>query len=330
MAIRVAIVGVGKVASGNYLPYLSERDDIDLAYLNRTTEKATAAAERFGGTVLEGVSALAEWRPDIAMVLTKETDRFGVGIDVVKASPKDIFFEKPLVAQSGQAHVSEEDFELGRRLLRDAASNGCRTAMMFNYRFFDQSVRAKKLIDERNFGSLVSASGVVHYACWSHCIDLVHYFGGPLESVTALRTTRVSKGAGIVAPDLSASFITAAGASGTLIGTAGLAWQHPLFELTLVFEGGRIHLRDLDGELELLDGSSDVHERIAVARHTSRWQAYSASFRKALQAYLDAVLEDHAPPVTGEDGLRELQVEAAIRRSITESRPIRLAEELPL
>jgi hypothetical protein len=37
-----------------------------------------------------------------------------------------------------------------------------------------------------------------------------------------------------------------------------------------------------------------------------------------------------APPVPGLDGLRELQVEAALRRSIRERRPVNLAREFPL
>jgi predicted dehydrogenase len=65
-------------------------------------------------------------------------------------------------------------------------------------------------------------------------------------------------------------------------------------------------------------------------RDRSRWDHYNASFGKALAAYLHSMRQGESPPVSGKDGLRELQVEAAIRRSIAEKRPVRVQEELPL
>ena len=54
--------------------------------------------------------------------------------------------------------------------------------------------------------------------------------------------------------------------------------------------------------------------------------------RNALRilAYLDSLRHGMPPPVPGIAGLQELQVEAAIRRSIALKRPVDLAAELPL
>ena len=113
--------------------------------------------------------------------------------------------------------------------------------------------------------------------------------------------------------DVTAAFITADGSAGTVIGTVGMKWQHPLFELTLTSEHGRIHLRDLDGTMEIFDGRQRRHETIALVRDASRWASYDESFRQALGAYLQSLRAHSAPPVPGVDGLRELQVEAALR-----------------
>ena len=123
---------------------------------------------------------------------------------------------------------------------------------------------------------------------------------------------------------------TAADATGTLIGTSTLDWTFPLFELTFNFERGRIHLRDLDGDMEVLDAQSGSHETHAIARDRWRWQQYDASFVKSILAYLDSLRQGQSPPVPGIAGLQELQVEAAIKRSIAHQRPIDLATELPL
>jgi predicted dehydrogenase len=330
MGLRVAVIGTGKVATGQYLPYLSKREDVEPAYWNRTEEKARAAAAQFGGHVLSSLDELASWKPDVAMILTSERARYEVAMNVIAAAPPNLFFEKPLVAQAGQAHVDEGDLELGRELLAQARDAGCRTAMVFNYRFLEQTIRARNIVEERSFGPLVNASGLVHYACWSHCIDLVHVFAGDLATISALQGGREYTGAGMTAADVAVTFTSTAGAAGTLIGTAGTAWQYPLFELSLAFEGGRIHMRDLDGELEVLDTNRRQHEHIVEVRDSSRWQSYGASFEKAVGAYLDSVLRNDDPPVPGRAGLQELQTEAAIRRSIREGRPVRVQEEFPL
>ena len=96
------------------------------------------------------------------------------------------------------------------------------------------------------------------------------------------------------------------------------------------FENGRLHVRDLDGTLEILDGARPQHETISFVRDASRWANYDVSFQKALGAYLESLRDGTPPPVPGIDGLRELQVEAALKRSIRERRPVMLAEAFPL
>lgn len=330
MSLKIALVGIGNVATGNYLPYLSKQQDIELGYLNRTRDKADEAARKFGGTVFVSAKELADWKPDSALILTSEKARYDVGCEVLNAGVKRAFFEKPLVAMRGQAHVSEDDFQKGKELLTLAEKHGCETAMMFNYRFFDQTLRAKQIVTERKFGQLINTMGTIHYACWSHCIDLVHHFGGNMIQIAALMGSTERHCPGIDASDVTASFEMENGATGTLIGTAGMKWQHPLFELVFTFENGRIHMRDIDGDLEVLDGASQTHERFTMVRDGSRWSHYGTSFEKALAAYLDSIRAGTPPPVPGRDGLRELQTEAALRRSIAEKRSVMIAQEFPL
>ena len=325
------MAGVGEVARKNYLPFLASQPDVVLACWNRTADKATAAVREFGGEACPTLAALMAWRPDATLVLTAETCRHEVGTELIKLGARRLFFEKPLVAARGQAHVGEDDFFAGRTMMRLAARRGCETAMVFNYRFFEQSAAARTLARQRRFGRVIAVTAQVHYACRSHCIDLIQWFAGGIREITALGGPVLREGDRVgAAKDVTAAFITADGATGTLIGTAGMKWQHPLFELTLTFEHGRIHLRDLDGTMEILDGRRRRHETIALVRDTSRWASYDESFRQALGAYLQSLRARTAPPVPGVDGLRELQVEAALRRSIKERRPVNVAREFPL
>jgi len=329
--LRIAVVGTGEVARKNYLPFLAAQPDVALACWNRTAEKAAQAGREFHGEVLPTLEDVAAWKPTAALVLTAETCRHEVGTALIELGVPKIFFEKPLVAVEGQARVSEEDFAKGRAMLQRAAARGCETAMVFNYRFFEQSIAAKEIATARKFGRVIAVTAQVHYACWSHAIDLIHWFAGGIREIAALSGPVEREGDRVgAAKDVTAAFVTADGAAGTLLGTAGMKWQHPLFELTFTFENGRLHLRDLDGTLEILDGARPQHETISFVRDTSRWANYDESFKKALGAYLKSLRDGTPPPVPGIDGLRELQVEAALKRSIRERRPVNLAEEFPL
>jgi predicted dehydrogenase len=236
-----------------------------------------------------------------------------------------------LVAQHGQAAVTVEDFVRGRDLLRRAHAAGTETAMVFNYRFFEQTRRALEILAERDFGRPVHFNGLVHYACWSHCIDLVLTFVGPAAVITAL----AGQQAGPCMGSEGVHNVTVAAAmqndaTGTLIGTCAIAFKLPLYELTFAFERGRIHLRDLDGDMEVIDYRSGRHEVHALPRDVSRWDQYRASFGKAINAYLESVRAAAPPPVPGMAGLRELQFEAGIKRAIATGAPVKLDEVFPL
>jgi len=328
--MKIALIGAGDVATGQYLPFLAKQPDVELGIWNRDVSKAASAAAKFSITHFASLTEAAAWQPDTTLVLTSDTSHADVATTLLELGVKRMLVEKPLIAAKGQAHVTEEDFHRGKDLLILARKTGCDMAMMFNYRFFDQTLTAKRLAEERAFGLVINVAAQVHYACWSHCIDLIHHFAGPLTEITALSGTADRSGQGITAPDVIVSFRTESGATGNLLGTAGMKWQHPLFELIFTFENGRIHLRDIDGDLEILDGARRTHERISAVRDASRWDHYGASFGKALTAYLHSIREKLPPPVTGLDGLRELQVEAALKRSIAHRRPVLVQEEFVL
>jgi predicted dehydrogenase len=331
MTLKVAIVGTGKVTAQNYLPYLVQNKDVELSYYNRTAEKATAVAQQYGGRVAHSLAELMADEPDTVLVLTRENDRLVAANDLLAFQPKRLFFEKPLVAQHGQANVVEEDFIQAKALLQRAQANGTQTAMVFNYRFFDQTLRARELIKSHNLGCPLHFTGLVHYACWSHCIDLVLDFMGPAATIAALATQQ--RGPCMGSEDVAN--VTAAlrmqnDATGTIIGTCAMDFKLPLYELTLAFERGRISMRDLDGDLEFVDYASGQHIVHALRRDVSRWDQYRASFGKAINAYLASIRSDAPPPVPGLAGLRELQFEAALKRSITSGQVVELDAAFPL
>ncbi len=325
--MKIGIIGTGKVASDAYLPFLAKQPEVELYYWNRTREKATACAAGFGGVVCDDIPELVTRAADAVLVLTSETVRADVLGELVPLKPARVFCEKPLVARNGQDAVTEADFVHARDLMAALHAGGCRTAMIFNYRFFDQTLAAKRVLAERSFGRPVNAVAFVNYACWSHCIDLLLDFVGP-ASVIGAQASALRHGEQGVA-DVVATVTFENGAAGTIAGSWALNFGFPLFELMINYEGGRFHFRGLDGDLEILDYSTHRHETLAITRNTSRWDQYRASFGKSLAAYLDSVRHNAEPPVPGLAGVRELQFEAGLRRSIRESKPVNLSEVFP-
>lgn len=326
MSIAIAVVGTGSVARSNYLPFLSKQEDVVLTYYSRTRLKAEECAQAFGGRVVESFDEIHAGSPDAILVLTREMQRYEVARDLLHGKPKRLFFEKPLVAQHGQDKVCEDDFYKAADLLRRARASGTETAMVFNYRFFDQTLRMKRIVAERGFGKLIHASMFVNYACWSHCIDLLHLFGGRASQITALAGGIPYKNA----VDVCGAFCLENGAGGTILGTNGFKFDFPLYQVILNFEGGTIRFSDLDGPMEVFDNSTRYCETHTLIGNHSRWEQYGRSFAKSLAAYLDSIRQNEPPPVPGRAGLEELQFEVALRRSIEQKRPVDVQGEFPL
>ncbi len=326
MSIKIAVIGTGKVARANYLPHLTKQEDVTLTYFSRTRSKAEECARDFGGQVADSVPELLADEPDAILVLTPETQRYDAVSLLLEGRPKRLFLEKPLVAQKGQANVCEDDFFKASDLLQRSVARGTETAMVFNYRFFDQTVRMQKIIAERGFGELRHASMFVNYACWSHCIDLLHLFGGRAFQVSALS----SKTRFMDAVDVSGCFSLENGATGTIIGTNGVHFDSPLYQVIFNFEQGSIRFSDLDGPMEVHDKTTRYCETHSLIGNHSRWDQYDRSFQKSLAAYLESIRRNEPPPVPGMAGLEELQFEVALRRSIEQERPVKVQDEFPL
>lgn len=326
MSIKIAIVGTGKVARDSYLPYLAQQEDVVLTYFSRTRARAEDCAREFGGAVAGSIPELLAEGPDAVLVLTQETQRQAAISELLEGRPKRLFFEKPLVAQHGQANVVEEDFFAASDLLKRARAAGVETAMVFNYRFFEQTQRVRQLLREREFGQLTQAALFVNYACWSHSIDLLHLFGGRAARIAALVGDVSYQGAA----DVAGSFLLENGAAGTILGTSGTKFAHPLYDLTFNFVRGSVRFSDLDGPVDIFDHAKRYRESYSLIGNHSRWDQYQASFQKSLAAYLDSIRRDEPPPVPGIAGLEELQFEAALRRSIAQGRPVNVQQEFAL
>ena len=328
--MEIAIVGLGRVSEKNYIPSLLKYKDVTLTCYSRTPERADEIGQKFGIRVAHNLQELFEHQPEAVFVLTGEEYRLETTKALLPFKPKRLILEKPLVARAGQARIVQEDFWDGKTLLQQAQDAGAEVAMVFNYRFFDQTQRAKRLIQERNFGSALNVIALSHFASWSHCIDLILHFAGPVHEISAQQGTKIHTNSYTgEAPDVAASFLIGKNATGTILGTNGINWDFPLFELIISFERGRIHIRGLDQDMEILDYSGNAHEIFYPSRKSSRWDKYDESFEKSIDAYIKSIRNGTSPPVPGIAGLLALQFEVSLKKSIEERCPVVPLKEFP-
>ena len=79
------------------------------------------------------------------------------------------------------------------------------------------------------------------------------------------------------------------------------------------------------------NGAGEAYqESFTLGANRSRWDQYAASFEKSLAAYLESVRMKRPAPVGGMEGVRELQLEAALRRSAATGRRVNLGREFPI
>jgi len=331
--MKIAIVGTGGNARHNYIPFLSEQKGMELSYYDLASNLVAECTSKYGGRAAKSIEDLMSDKPDSVLVLTDEAHHLDVGNALLEYRPKRIFFEKPLHARNGQASVCEQDFFDARDFLTRAHAQGVETAMMFNYRFFEQSLRLQEFISTRKMGRVRQASMLIQYCCWSHCLDLIRNLcGGPVR-VTALSSTEAygDEKLRMRGVDIAAALLLENGATVTLLGTSGPdIYRAPIYTGTLNFENGMVHLSDLDTSMTIFTPGSNYVETISLLADKSRWDQYKESFKKAIAAYLDSIAKGKAPPVPGLAGLEELQFEVALKRSAAEGRPVDVLKEFPV
>ena len=320
--MKCAVVGIGGVALGQYLPALAGSEGVELGYLSRAEGSARAAVGRFGGEVLGTYAGLAAWHPDVAFVTATDTEHHTIVRELIRLGVPRLYVEKPFVAKRGQAFVTDDDYREGVALLEEARSAGVEIAVGFNYRSFATVRRALEATSE--WGDVIGVEASAHYACWSHTIDLIGLFAGPVRTVSALAGEREHGEPPMRTVDRAISFVTEGGAVGTLRGTAGSSFADTLLEITVRFERGRATLRDLGLSLELADERGELTQ-FRPSTDASRWALYDRSFADSIAAYLATVRAGTPPPVSGADGVAELRVEAAIHRSLATGAPVELA-----
>jgi UDP-N-acetylglucosamine 3-dehydrogenase len=319
--VRIGIVGFDHPHVLRFAPMLAARPDVDLAWIAEGGTNRPAA-----GAMTErlGISLRDEPATDIdaAYVATRPRLHLEVARRLAPAGIH-LLVDKPIAL----------DVEAGRGVIDAARAAGVRLMVPFNPRGQIGPRAVKDRIDRGELGEirLVHVVKVGKVPLTIPGIDtgwltdpVEAGFGGfgdiGMHAVDALRWligreprrvyARIHRG---VRPDLPVDSIGSATIEwdGGAISTLTAGWANPdgypasldaRFEIVGSLAAARVE--HPYQELRLADGTHS--ERIAAARTDAAWN---------LDAFVDAVRRDREPPITGEDGLRALELMLACYRS---------------
>ncbi|MDP4097820.1 Gfo/Idh/MocA family oxidoreductase [Paenibacillus sp. P96] len=255
--LGAAIIGCGSIHPLHALS-VSELEDVTLRLLvDRDRNKAEAAASEYGGEAADDYLAILE-REDIDVVhlCTPHHEHAGMAVELLKAG-KHVVTEKPLAA----------GIEAAERMVQAADHSKGQLGVVLQNRYNESSQTIYRIIESGELGRLVGMKGIVtwhrnegYYAKggwrgkWAtegggvlinqaiHTLDLLQWFGGPVEAVRGSVTTDVLDGVIEVEDTAHAHFRFASGATAILYATNAYAVNSPV-ELEIVFEQGTLHQR---------------------------------------------------------------------------------------
>ncbi len=279
-------------------------------------------------------------RPDVQLVCvtTPSGSHAPIGLDVLRAG-KHLVVEKPIAMSTKDA----------AQLIRTARENKVTLSAISQRRFEPQHIAIKKVLEEGGIGKLLLSEVSLPFfrsqeyydsAAWRgtiamdggalmnqgiHSIDLLLWFSGQAESVIGKTATQAHR---IEAEDLGLAIVKfRSGAFGTIMASTSI---RPGFPSTINFYGDKGTIK--------LEGSSIVHWTVPDQQQPE-FQAPSYGgvadprainplyHQMQLTNVVDSIEAGKTPKVTGEDGLRAVQLIEAIYQSSKTDRPVSIAEK---
>lgn len=322
---NIAILGYRNQASEHHAPAFARLPECRIvAVCDIVEERAKEGAERYSVPAYTDADEMLDREEvDLVDIPVGERFRYELVMNALRRG-KHVFTEKPLVAADGQFKIKPEDVPVAREMIDEwqrhvAPGRGAQFGICFGLHASPNVQRVREVIASGELGEVRHIQARTHPGPWNHIIDLVRFFGGEVEEVSAL------------ADDADALTNKAAclrfenGAVGTLsfCGEVSLQfqikWIGTLGEATIDNIAGTATWRRHDS-LDVTHWQETSHVKPAT---------YHRIFEDLIADYV-ASIDDGRPFVAdGWAGLRHVEIDAAITESMRSGKPVRVARYLP-
>ena len=267
-----------------------------------------------------------------AVLICSSTDTHAQLIEEAAAAGKHIFCEKPIALD-----LDEID-----RALAAADQTGVKLQVGFNRRFDPNFRRVQEIVASGQIGTphilritsrdpqpppieYIKVSGGIFLDMTIHDFDMARFLmGGEVEEIYAAGGVLVDPAIG-EAGDIDTAIINLRFANGTL-GTIDNSRQavYGYDQRVEVFgSAGMVAVSNNTPDSAVVSNAQGVHGSLPLFFFVER---YTESYLAEMKAFIDCILEDKTPPVTGIDGRVPVVMGYAAQKSYVENRPVKLSE----
>lgn len=324
--LRAAVVGAGFVGA-IHARALDVHPGIELAAVcGRTAPKSQALAGRYGAAAFDSVTEmLSQSRPDLVCVCTGNKDHFDPAMAALAAGAH-VFVEKPMAFQ----------LEGARRMIEASIHFEVALGVNFNHRFSAPYRRALDFLHAGEIGTpcylTMKFAGSLYkelddpqaqlVETQGHCFDLLRLFGGEIEDVSGFLTDPRDLG---VYTSAAIALQFESGAVGTLLGSWDSSYEHPGAQhLEVTGTEGRMEVDNIIDSVRLYRQDEGAYSEWRPGLFATHQRDFWATIDAHLHAFIDAIAEGRPPPVTGEDGLKALELSYAALASFEKRRAMRM------
>jgi predicted dehydrogenase len=325
-SVRIGMLSFAHGHAYSYASALTTLPSVEIAGIyDADMDRGQGAAKRFATTYFPDIDALLEQELDGVIICSENAYHASM---VLQAAPhvRNILCEKPIATTVADA----------RTMVDSCHETNTRLQIAFPVRFSPSIQHLKALLTRQELGEIYSVKCTNHGSMpdgWFqdpglagggavidhtvHVIDLLRWFWQ-----TEVAEVYAEVGRGILHRDIEiddAGLLSFQLANG-IYGTLDTSWSRPSsyptwgdVKIEVVAERGVI---TVDALRQALSVSSDTWGKM-------RWVNWGSDMDHALISdFIEMIQTDRPPSITGEDGLKALEVALAAYRSAANHRPI--------
>ncbi|MFD1956240.1 Gfo/Idh/MocA family protein [Paenibacillus thailandensis] len=320
--IKVAVVGCGSISKYRHIPEYAANPNVELvAFVDPVIERAEQFASQHGGKAYADFETmLAEAKPQAVSVCTPNYLHAPMSIAAANAGAH-VLVEKPMAVTDEEAAA----------MIEAAAKNGVKLMVGHNQRFFPPHVKAKEILKSGVLGRVLTfrtSFGHPGPDAWSVDGADSWFFRKPEAIMGAMGDLGVHKSdlirwlledevtevAGFVGTqhkqgtDVDDNAAVLLRMKGGAMGTLVASWTYYKGEdnsTMLWCENGIMKIGTDENDQVIVELRNGTVEKYKVGAISTNEKQLSSG---VIDAFVDAIVNDTAVPIPGEEGRKSLQV----------------------
>jgi myo-inositol 2-dehydrogenase / D-chiro-inositol 1-dehydrogenase len=331
--IRIGLIGagrIGRVHGGNLANLIPQASLVAVADVVEDAAKKLAADLRIPRAYSDPRAILDSQEVD-AVIICSSTPTHARLIEDAAGARKQIFCEKPIALDLGAID----------RALAAVEKAGVKLQIGFNRRFDPSFRHVRDIVASGKIGtphilritsrdpappplSYVKVSGGIFLDMTIHDFDMARFQIGEVDEIYAAGNVLVDPAIG-QAGDIDTALITlkfANGALGTIDNSRKAVFGYDQ-RLEVLCSDGMASAGNKYPDTFSLSDANTIGTSLPLNFFMER---YAESFLAEMKAFVAAVMENKAPPVTGRDGRVPVVMGYAAKQSYSENRPVKLSE----